>query len=406
MSKSILYVHHTPSFVGSARSLSYLLRELDRSRFVPSMLLTQPGPVETAFRDLGLAVHRLPMRHIWEAPSPRWFNLRNQIRNWFGFFPDRRFAAFLREHKPDLVHLNDTALLPAALTARQLGIPVVCHVRSVHRLAGLLQARSRLLVKRITETSARLIAIGEEYALQFGDADNVAVIYNSLDFAAIDAARGTGAPVRAELGIAPDTFLVGMVGSLTRHKGAWDYIEALGTVFARLGSAPVKACIVGTIPGPRLHHRLRQVTRLAGPRAPRDRAAALAARLGIADRLVLTGHRADIYSVIDALDLVVFPTRLDATGRPVMEGAALGKPTVAAVPTKQTNVLLDGVTGLIVPPEKPAALAEAICALAGDRERAHEMGDRGRERARRLFSAAANIEPVHQIYEEILGCTQ
>jgi len=401
--KRVLYIHHTPTFVGSARSLSYLLQELDRTRYEPVVLLTREGPVREAFEALGIPVHHVPLRHIWEAPSPAWYNVRNRALNWLAFLPSRPLAAFLREQAPDVVHLNDTALLSAGITALRCGLPVVCHVRSVHRTAGLPQLRARLLVSRIEEVSAALVAIAEEYALQFGGSPKVRVVYNSVDFAAIDEARGTGKRIRDELGIGPDVALIGMVGTLTRHKGAWDFIRACGLALKQARGVPMKFAIAGRIPEGRPHHRLRDVLRIVGPRRPLAFAERLARECGVRDELLLLGHRTDVYSVMDALDVVVFPTRLDATGRPVLEGSALGKPSIAAVPTRQSGVLVHGETGLIVPPERPAELADAILALASDRELARRMGRKACQLAASSFDPRRNIEPIHRLYDDITG---
>lgn len=401
--KKILFVHHTPEFVGSARSLFYLLKELDRTKYEPVVSLVYEGPVRAKYESLGIKVYHVPFAPIWEAPSPYWYNVKNKLMNWFAFFPSRRFAKFLSEISPDIVHLNDTACLSAGITANRCGIPVVTHVRSVHRLApALLQMRSRLLVKAIEKISSRIIAIGEEYAIQFGNSKKVEIVYNSLDFPEIEKAVGTGDKFRMEIGVGSEELLVGMIGTLTKHKGAWDFIQAAGKVVQRMTGKKIKFIIVGRIPEKTVWNRLRERTGFFGISHQLDEANELAKRCKVKDSLIITGHRNDIYTVMDAIDVVVFPTRLDATGRPILEAAAMGKPSIASVPTKNTKVLIDGITGLIVPPENSEALADAIIRLAENQELRNSMGKAGFELARKNFDPKINIGKVQKIYKEVL----
>ncbi|MFA6568246.1 MAG: glycosyltransferase [Victivallales bacterium] len=401
--KKILFVHHTPEFVGSARSLFYLLKELDRIKYDPVVSLVYDGPVRKKYEDLGIKVYHVPFTPIWEAPSPYWYNIKNKLMNWFAFLPNRRFGKFLDTIKPDIVHLNDTACLSAGIAANRCGIPVVTHVRSVHRLKpALLQMRSMLLVKAIEKISSRIIAIGEEYAIQFGNSKKVEVVYNSLDFPAIEKAVGTGVKFRDEYKLGKEDILIGMVGTLTRHKGAWDFIKACGMAHRNSTDSKLRFIIVGNIPGENILNRFKKNTGIIGLRHPYEHALKLAESNGIADRLFIVGHRQDIYSVMDAFDVVVFPTRLDATGRPILEAAAMGKPSIASVPTKDTKVLIDGVTGLIVPPENPRALADAIVKLAENQELRGSMGKAGFELSRKNFDPRINIGKVQKIYEEVL----
>ena len=400
--KKILYVHHTSEFVGSARSLYYLLKELDRTRYKPVVSLIYDGPVRKKFEELGIQVFIAPFVPIWEAPSPYWYNIKNKVMNWFAFFANESFRNFLSETKPDIVHLNDTACLSAGITANSCGVPVVTHVRSVHRLEpAFLQMRSRMLVKAVEKISSRIIAIGEEYAIQFGSSKKIDVIYNSLDFHEIEKAYGTGGKFRREFGLDDEDLLVGMVGTLTKHKGAWDFIQAAGRVVDKMKEKKVKFIIVGRIHEKTIWNRIKEKTGFIGIRHQLDEARALAKECNISGLLIITGHRSDIYTVMDALDIIAFPTRLDATGRPVLEAAALGKPSIASVPTKNTKVLVDGVTGLIVPPENPELLYEAIIKLAKDPVLRAKMGKEGFDMARRNFDPAKNSFKVQAIYESI-----
>lgn len=379
-----------------------MIKELDRTIYEPVLIITYEGPVRKYFEDLGVKVYHLSLRHIWEAPNPPWYDLYHNITNWLAFRGNINLLKLIKEIKPDLVHINDTALLSAAITVKFAGIPLITHARSVvNNLPGL-KVRQKLLLRKIYNLSERVIAISEEYVRQFKNKDKVEVVYNSIDLDEMGRIVGTGEKFRSELKLADKDIFVGMVGTLSRHKGAWDFINAAGIVLRKTGNMRIKFAIVGKIPNETVINRMLRKIRLDGLMSPLQKARTFAEKYNIKDSLLITGHRDDIYSVMDALDIVVFPTRLNATGRPVLEAAALGKPSIAALTTKNTNVLVDGVTGLIIPPGNTGALAEAIIRLAENDELRKDMGKAGLEHARMNFNPKINAMKVQKIYEEVL----
>ena len=134
--------------------------------------------------------------------------------------------------------------------------------------------------------------------------------------------------------------------------------------------------------------------------------AAAAARLGVADRVVLLGrvNDADLKACYHACDVFALPSveRSEAFGIVQLEAMACGKPVVntwidSAVP----HVSLDGLTGLTVPPGDPAALAAALNALLDDPARRAVMGTAGRQRVCEEFSADLMARRTLEVYREI-----
>jgi glycosyltransferase involved in cell wall biosynthesis len=365
------------------------------------VVLTEEGPTRQLFEDLGIRVVHIPIRDISDAVKRPFWSLRS-IKNWLAFFPNKDFVEFFQREKPDIVHLNDSPLLSAGITASHMGIPIVWHIRGVIPQQGSL--RRKLLIKRIFQLSTKVIAITEDEANQFGPSTKVQVIYNSVNPEAIEVARNTGYKFRSEIQCKPDYLLIGAVIHLTPEKGAWDFIRAAGITRKLCPNTKIKFVIAGHAPTHRRKlHRIRDLTGFIGLKHPLDYAWELAGAVGVKDDLIITGFRSDVFTVIDALDIVVFPSRLNSIGRAAIEGSALGKPIVATVPQKVTGLVIDGQTGLLTTPGDPQALARAFVRLIQDPLLAHKMGEAGRVYALEYFDARRNIEPVHQIYEEILN---
>jgi glycosyltransferase involved in cell wall biosynthesis len=115
------------------------------------------------------------------------------------------------------------------------------------------------------------------------------------------------------------------------------------------------------------------------------------------------GHRADVPLVLAASDVLAFPSTVPHFARPIIEAGAMARPVVASRLGGPLELVEDGVTGLLVPPGDPAALATAIAPLLDDPERAARLGEAGYRRARADFDAGANARRTFAVYEELLG---
>jgi glycosyltransferase involved in cell wall biosynthesis len=109
---------------------------------------------------------------------------------------------------------------------------------------------------------------------------------------------------------------------------------------------------------------------------------ALARRLGLADRVVFTGHVDDAIPWLDALDVAVVASSHEAFGIVLVEAMALGTPVVATATDGPSEIVEDGVSGLLVPVGDAPALAAAIERALIDRSLAATLAEGGRRRAR------------------------
>ncbi len=135
---------------------------------------------------------------------------------------------------------------------------------------------------------------------------------------------------------------------------------------------------------------------------------ALAAALGVANRVVFTGDvdDSDLPACYASGDLFVLPshTRAEAFGTSIVEAMAAGLPVISTeIQTGTSWVNQDGLTGLVIPPCDPGAIAAAMTALIADRARREAMGRAGRARARRVFEASTMVEAVEGVYREVLA---
>lgn len=130
--------------------------------------------------------------------------------------------------------------------------------------------------------------------------------------------------------------------------------------------------------------------------------------LGVREKVVFTGRvsDADLPKLYASADIFVLPAnaRSEAFGKVLLEAMAAGLPCVTTeVGTGTSFVVQDGVTGLVVPPQEPLALARAIQRLLDDEGLRREMGGSGRERVLKEFTPEKMLGRIQAVYEDVLG---
>lgn len=148
--------------------------------------------------------------------------------------------------------------------------------------------------------------------------------------------------------------------------------------------------------------------RIAGDGPMRSAWQQLAIQLGVGDRVEFLGDVPDeaLPALFAGADIFVLPanSRAEAFGKVLLEAMAAGLPCITTeLGTGTSFVVQHGVTGLVVPPEQPHALASAITALLQDETRRRQMGHNGRQRVKDNFTTERMIAAVETIYREILG---
>jgi glycosyltransferase involved in cell wall biosynthesis len=127
-----------------------------------------------------------------------------------------------------------------------------------------------------------------------------------------------------------------------------------------------------------------------------------AARLGIAKHFHFLGRRDDIPRVLSCCDIGVLPSRAEGLPNAVLEYLAAGLPTIASRVGGNAEIIEDGKTGLLVPPEDFYALADALLRLLRNRSVAEELGRNGQQFVAAEFTFQRLIEKTDQMYTDLL----
>ena len=345
----IVFLDHAPALGGAERSL-LLLRHLDRAHWQPH-LACNGGPLAEQAAALDIPVHILPMPRL--RRSPRF------LRDWLT--RAHAIAHLAQQTGAALFHANTVrAAFYAALAAHLAGIPFVWHMRDF----WLSESRPRHLwadrlgKRLLCTTAACVITNSHAVAAHLPCSHKVTVIHNGIEVEQFDPTTD-GVPFPQQHGIPPDVPLVGMVGRLRPWKGQDRFLRVLAQV--REAVQDVWGLIVG---GAIFDVENDYPTRLHR----------LAAHLGLADRVVFTGHREDVRPALTAMDVFVHAGDPEPFGLVNLGAMAMGTPVVAFDQGALPEIVTNGETGLLVPPGDEAALAEAVVTLLRDPARRTAMG--------------------------------
>ncbi len=288
-------------------------------------------------------------------------------------FTRRQVRAAARHFQPDVVYAAQQRwdLRLAVPVARALGVPLMVHL---HYTVGPWLGSDAVDALR----GAGMVAAVSDYirddAIRHGvQAGRVRTLHNGVALPpepSREERAAAKAALRAELALPADALLVGMCARLNRQKGQEELVEAMLPILARDPR-------VGLV--------------LAGSEDPLNngtsgRIAGAARAHGVQERVYLLGHRQDVPRILDGLDLFAHPSHAEPFGLSILEATAHGLPVVAWREGGPAEIVVDGETGLLVPPGDSAGLTAALDALLADTSRRAAMGARGRERAATAFN--------------------
>ena len=209
-------------------------------------------------------------------------------------------------------------------------------------------------------------------------AERVSVVANFVDEAAFQPPSAEErSALLCEIGVPPDTPIIGIVANLRPVKDHASLLRAVALLRSRWPNLAL--VLVGD----------------GECRAPLQE---LARELNINRQVFFAGRRPHHPNLHHLFDVSVLCSRSEALSNSILEAMAAGNPVVATDVGASGDAVLDGATGLLVPPADPPRLGEALERLLSDPELARDMGEAGRERAQAHYSAEAALSSLEELY--------
>ena len=386
---------------GSQRVLLEVVAHLDRTRFDPVVVFYEEHVLVPEFRKLAPVIIMRPgslriveqfpnfYRVLARIPLAGWvllnlqkvYNLVRHVVPWF-----IRICALLVRERIDLVCVNNAPVLTDWLLAcKLLRRKCASYFRGTPTISDGYK-RWYPHYDAIFSISEAVTANARE---QGAPVDNFVLIYDGIDAKAVQAkVSRPREQTRSEFLTDGTRPLIGVVNNLKEWKGQHVAVEAMRLLQAR--RPDVMCLLVGDVGS-----------------TDKDYADALKAtveRHGLSANVVFTGRRLDVPDLLLGFDLVMH-TSLSGEGFPrvILETMILGRPMIASSSGPNVEMIEDGVSGFIVPPGDPAALAQSIERALADRTALAQMGMRAQQRAERLFNIEINMRKTEDVFSRLLS---
>jgi glycosyltransferase involved in cell wall biosynthesis len=367
----VLHLLVTTSPGGGPKHVYDLIRHLPRDEFDVVVAAPRDGIFFDRFRELGVETVELPLGRLGVQHLPRTIRL-------------------MRRAGIDVVHTHGKgAGLFGRLAARALHIPAVHTFHGIH-YSSYSHSGQRLylaLERRLSRMSHAIINVSasqesEGLALRLFRREQSVVVVNGIDLGEMDRIIRESPVRREHLGLTAEDFVLGCVSR-------WDPVkrfEVLLQAVRRLASRIPRLALL-----------------LVGGGGEEARIRRLAGETGLQDRVIFTGFLGNPTRVYGALDLYVATSLKEGLPLAPLEAMAAGLAIVATDVPGHRDVVARGETGLLVPPEDAASLAEAIATLASDAEWRHQMGRAGRRRVAEHFTVQHMVERTASVYRGALA---
>jgi glycosyltransferase involved in cell wall biosynthesis len=359
---------------GTERQVVNIGKGLDRSRF-----------------DVRFATLNKIGELLAECEAHSWSVEEYKARRLYGFATMKKQLAFgrsLRRQGTQILHTYgfypNVFAIPAA---RLAGVPVI--IGSIRDIGDIWTFWQHKVQKQCLRLADHIVVNAEAIKrdlLQRGyDVERVSVIPNGIDCERFRL-QGNGEAVRREWNIPPGVPVVGVLARLMRIKGQEVFLRAAALIASKHPQA--RFVIVG---GNNIDHEYE------------DELKRLAERLGLKERVLFTGFRTDVPDLLAAFSVVVSPSLgLEGLSNSLLESMAAGVPVVATRVGGTPEIVEDGVTGLLVSPGDPDALAAAISRLLHDKTTATRLGQSARRRVFSRYSLEQAVASTERLYHELL----
>jgi len=390
----IMYVDHTAKLGGGEIALRNLLGALDLTYIEPVLLSFEEGPLVDQLRDT-VEVHVVALKDSVASASRESLGFASilKVRELVAMARHTlRVSQLMRHLDVDLIHTNSLKSdIIGGLAGRLAGRPVIWHVRD--RIAPdylpatvvrIFRALSRVIPSFvITVSQAVLTTISPAEEKDLLQPSRAAVVYDGLSEAAL--AEGSA---YLEARISADSIRrIGLIGRICNWKGQHIFIQAAAIVHKSFPDVQFE--IIGAP--------------LFGEEEYEASLRLLCSTLNLNHVVTFAGFVTDVPRRVAELEIVVHASTIgEPFGLVIIEAMAQGKPIVATRGGGVPEIVIDGVTGLLVSMNDAQAMAHAIVSLLQDSELGKQMGRQGRSRVERTFTLEQTARGIESIYRRLL----
>ena len=370
--RNILFVSHFEHMkMGGQRSMTFLIENLDRSKYTPFAICPKPGELSERLESVGCKCYFVPLISMKPKNFKKFFGIRQMIKD------------IVIKHNIAVIHPDYPSDTYFCWRAKQgTKAKLIWHVRWTEKFT-----KDRLFERIVDGMIGVSDAAGDRFSKSPAIRAKYKTIYNGVDCEVFAPTDKTA--VKAKLGIPTDKFMLLFVGILKEGKGVYDLADAMGHLAKMLPAEKMPLLYyVGSFPND-------------------EKRAELTARVesnGVKDFVNFIPQQTNIHEWMQAAEALAIPSHEGNEGMPRVLYEAISCGTAGiGTDISGVNEAVTPETGLLVPEKNPVALANAVKSLVENPELLHELQVKGRERGLKFFDIRNHAKQVMDFYEYILA---
>lgn len=374
--KKIIYIHHGDLNGGAPRSLRFLIERLDKEKYKPTVIYRKNEGDAKFFQDAGAKTIFEPRIRPFHGSTVTRINAKQIAYNFVYAIPTYVAAKRIFEsEKPDIVHLNSTCLFMCARAAKKVEkkVKVICHIREPLQQ----NVWGKILKYMNNKYCDEFIAIDQYDATTLRTSKSrIDVIYNFVDFSLYNS-KVKSDVLRRELNLSDHEVIYLLLARLSPSNGCLELIRQWKNCKNNKKNHLV---IVGEIPGTEERYSLN-----------------CHKEAFTEENIHILNFRKDVENVIASSDVMICPFTEPHFARAIIEGAAMGKPSLVVDVDGARELVVGGKTGFIYTNQKE--LEWYVNTLSENVSLRVEMGKNAEKYALKNFNADINAAKTFSHYE-------
>ncbi|HVP36426.1 MAG TPA: glycosyltransferase family 4 protein [Terriglobales bacterium] len=365
--KKILHLNTTSSIGGAEQMIIDLAEQTSLDKFRTYVSVLREGELLSELR-------RRHVKFIWLKESTRVYDYKF-LRN---------IVELIRQNRIDLIHSHTWGTDFYGYWGSKIsGIPMIS---TIHDRYYIFEKWTRRLSYRLfINHIKKIVAVSKDIKGLLIDelkisSQKVRLIYNGINTLKFQTVENLDM-IRDELDLGRHDLVIGNVGNLREVKDHRTLITAFSKIVPLFPRS--KLLIVGE---GKLKPDLKK----------------LCEELGLGERVLFLGHREDVPFILSLLDVFILPSVSEGCSLSLLEAMAAGKAVVATNVGGNPELVLNGKTGILVPPSQPDQLAEKMIHLLSNEDLRKKMGAEGRKRVKQKFSRESMVKNYEELYSRIL----
>ena len=384
--KNILFINQSAELYGSDKTLLLLLKNLDKNKFKPIVLLPFDGPLKEALENENIEVVIAPVLKLYR----KLFTPKNLI----GFFKDIKAAFKIvnelhKKHQFTLIYSNTLAVLLGIMFAWKNNIKHLWHVHEIIEKPSLFKKAfvGLLSLKSNTHIVYNSQATKVFWELNKSIINKGVVIWNGIEINTPESSTSELFDIRKNLFLAqPNEIILALVGRISRWKGQMILLDAFNNLVQK--NENIKLVFVGAPPPNQEKFQEDLEERITS--------------FKLNDKVLIIPFQNEIHKIWQAIDIAVVPsTEPEPFGMVAIEAMLAHKPIVASNHGGLTEIIENNATGFLVTPNSVQDLVIALEKLIQNKVLRKEMGEKGYLRVTTAFSVEQYVDSFEKFFEKI-----